>query len=329
MISAKIVADSINAKTSDRLTTFIVKFPRFVNSELLRHRNFSFCSASSRAIPSKKLILSVVNDPAIPVFWGKNQSGMQSYEELPDDDQINIYDIGGYVGGGITCSSKKAAETRWFEARDTIIKYAESLLSIGLHKQIANRILEPWQNITVLVTGTEWENFFALRAHPAAQPEIRDLAYLMLEIYNKSEPVVMTPLDDYGSNIDFSAARADCLDLEVFTKDLDWHMPFSDKMPEGLTKFEQLKVSIARIARLSYDTFDGEINVEKDFMIYEKLLGSSPIHASPAESVAFPIQSSRFVGNLRGWFQFRKLLTEEASTDTRIVKHKVVDGKLY
>lgn len=306
MITAKILADSINSVTEDRLTTFLVTYPRFIHSEFMTHRMLSKNSASTRAIPTKKIIQSIIDNPAMPVFWGKNQAGMKAIEEL------NLEDI-------------EECKSRWLDARDECIFYSKALTeSFGLHKQIAGRILEPWFNITVLVSGTEWENFFALRAHKDAQPEIAALAELMLEEYNKSIPKILSPvvkvtaclnlkIEDYGLN-------------EVVRDQQDWHAPYSDQMYDGIDKLGALKVSIARAARTSYNSFDGEMNVEKDFAIYDKLLSSAPLHASPAEHVAFPISESKFIGNFKGFYQFRKLLSNETQTDSRVIKRKICNG---
>jgi hypothetical protein len=315
MVKAEIILDSINSKTDDRLTTWVLTYPRFIHSELMTHRMLSKNSASSRAIPSKKIIEMVVTEPAMPEFWGKNQSGMQAIEELSPL-------ITGYEGVATIpdISPRGQAKRIWLEARDSAVKYTEQLIKIGLHKQIANRLLEPWFNITILCSGTEWENFFALRAHKDAQPEFRVLAEMMLEEYNKNIPIIRKP---NGSLTKFKPLNVDIASIEQ-----DWHIPFGDKMPKGLSKLDQLKVAIARGARLSYLTFDGEADIEKDFSIYDKLLDSQPLHTSPAEHPAFPISESKFVGNYRGWYQYRKLLPYENAKDSRIFKRQVVDGKV-
>ncbi len=344
-IKAQIIKDSINSKTNDRLTTFIITYPRFVHAEFMTHRVLSKNSASTRAIPTAKIIQAIKDDPAMPVFWGKNQAGMQANEELDNRNQA-LYEGDTFIkdkdlyceGSGnkffYYLSNRQYAKYLWLKARDVAIGFVESLIKLGLHKQIAGRILEPWFNITVLVSGTEWENFFALRAHADAQPEIRALAEVMLEEYNKSIPEIKIPkyknLDEINQELYEEAEYQgdhDIIEDGIYHK-VDWHVPFEDQMPEGLSMFDKLRVAIARCARLSYLTFDGEMNVEKDFAIYDKLLNSNPKHASPAEHVAFPIEESKFVGNYRGWVQFRKLLPNESQRDERVIKRKVVDGKV-
>jgi thymidylate synthase ThyX len=326
-ISAKIITDSINSATDDRLTTWILTYPRFIHSEFMTHRMLSRNAASTRAIPTKKIIGSIVDNPAMPVFWGKNQSGMQAVEELDNIVRERREYFEGGADYGITAkfTEKELAEHLWLLGRGDAIHYVEQLLDLGLHKQIAGRLLEPWFNITVLVSGTEWENFFALRAHKDAQPEFRVLAEMMLEEYNKSLPEIKNPC---GLNLDV-LQDSNC-DHEIYTFKFqkDWHIPFGDKMPKELTQFQQLKIAIARAARLSYLTFDGEANIQKDFEIYDKLLSSQPLHTSPAEHPAFPIKESKFVGNFKGWYPFRKLLPNENAKDSRLIKRRVKNGKV-
>ena len=259
MINAQIIADSANkCAGGKRITTFVLTYPRFIHSELLTHRLFSRNAASSRAIKFDKFIEDVKTNPAIPIHWGKNQAGMQA------DLEIDLL--------------KEEALKIWHEARDSAVHFASELHNLGLHKQVVNRLLEPFFNITTLVTATEFDNFFKLRAHPAAQPEIRDLAYKMLEAYNTSVPV----------------------EKEIG----EWHIPFSDKYIDGLTIEQKLKICTARAARLSYKTFDGEINFEKDYSLHDRLLSEG--HYSPFEHAA---QADFGVfNNFSQWKQYRYII---------------------
>lgn len=174
----------------------------------------------------------------------------------------------------------------WLKGCGHAIGCAEALSLNGLHKQWANRVIEPWMNITVLITATEWLNFFKLRAHPEAHPDFQVLAYRMLDRYLKSEPKLV--------------------------KRDGWHIPFGDKMPEDLSHLDRIAVAIARAARLSYLTFDGEMNVNKDIELYQKLKVSG--HWSPFEHVAQADPGVRS-GNFIGWRQYRKTLPREDGTD--------------
>lgn len=330
MIKAEIIADSINSKDC-RLTTFILEYPRFVHAELLTHRVFSKNSASSRAIPSEKFIEEVMQRPAMPVWWGKNQSGMQANEEL--DDTTPYWDIADYeykkgehFEGVHRTNPRKVtrkghAQYEWLRARNLAIQQANIFNKIGLHKQIANRVLEPWFNIRVILTGTEFDNFIALRAHKDAQPEIRDLAFLMLDALNRSEPVSL--------------------------EDGEWHIPFGDKMDEdklhlassfrdrgGTNSKEEYslflneiteikkKIAVARCARVSYLNFEGKDDYEADIKLCDRLFGSVPRHLSPAEHVAQAMDNSDFIGNFRGFKQYRKFFAEDNLNDPRLIKKK-------
>ena len=264
MYSAKIILDSINP-VGNRLTTFEITYPRFVHAELMTHRMFSRNSASSRAIPNEKLRMRIQDDPVMPVYWGQNQSGMQATEEL---------------GNGI----KTDAETCWLQARNIMLGYATELANLGVHKQLCNRLLEPWMFITVIITATEYENFFHLRCSPDAQPEIQKIACMMRDLYRSNQPCEM----QLG----------------------EWHTPYIQ--PEEYHAIgigARLKLSVARCARVSYLTHDGKRDVEADRKLFERLRSSG--HWSPFEHVAMALNNNGPSGNFRGWHQYRKYFPEE------------------
>ncbi len=273
---AKIIRDSI-APNGSRLTTFEVKLHRFVLAELNTHRAFSRNSASSRAIPIKKQIERVKTDPALPLHWGKNQPGMQADGELNEEEQ-------------------RIARFIWLNARDLAVDTVQALDGLGLHKQVANRLLEPfmWHTVIISSTAAGLENFFQQRAtafSPLAQPEMRAAADTMLLAYNRSMP---NPLD-YG----------------------DWHWPYIEtaditwcrnrQYHDGLSDMTDLlrRLSVARCARVSYLTHDGEHDPNKDLDLYSKLVSAKPMHASPLEHVATPSHDLVTPGNFDGWRQLR------------------------
>jgi thymidylate synthase ThyX len=258
-IKATIVEDSVS-KLGHRLTTIQLQFHRFILSEFNTHRMFSRNASSSRAIPVAKMIAQVVNDPAIPVSWGKNQKGMQANEELSDEQ-------------------KTEALRLWLEARDNAVKSASLLGDVGLHKQITNRLLEPWMWTHVVLTSTEWDNFFAQRCHKDAMPEMQALAYAIREAMEKNTPCFM-----HG-----------------------WHLPYvQPNERRELDLNTQIKCSVARCARVSYLNHDGTSpDVAKDMELYERLVGSEPMHASPVEHQGYP-NNGIWSGNFFGWEQFRK-----------------------
>lgn len=269
-IEAKIICDSVNP-IGNRITTWILKFPRFILAEFNTHRMLSRNSSSSRAIPIERIIKNIQDDPALPEFWGKNQKGMQASVELSEED-------------------KEKAKIEWIFARDRAIESAKLLHRHGAHKQIVNRLLEPWMHQTVLCTATEWENFFALRAHKDAQPEFKVLAHKMLEIYNESTPKQL--------NVG------------------EWHIPFGDQYLDDISIENALKICTARAARVSYNNFEGNIDFNKDYELHDNLLASG--HLSPFEHCAKALAYQMKVGNFVGWQQYRKTFQGENKKDSRV-----------
>lgn len=265
MYSAKIVLDSVNP-VGDRLTTFEISYPRFVHAELMTHRLFSRNSASSRAIPNEKLRKRIEEDPVMPTYWGQNQSGMQAGEELQG-------------------SFKSSAEALWLKARDTMLIYSQALSDLGVHKQLCNRLLEPWMFITVIVTATEYENFFHLRCDPNAQPEIQKIAYMMKDLYEESVPVKRIKGE--------------------------WHTPYILPVETGLEQKKILQISAARCARVSYLNQDGKRDHDKDIALFNRLTSSG--HWSPLEHVARATASHVRIANFVGWWQYRKHFEGEHS----------------
>jgi thymidylate synthase ThyX len=194
--SAKVICDSIN-ESGNRLTTLEIVMHRFVLAEFNTHRIFSRNSASSRAIPIEKQIKKVLEDPAIPVYWGKNQKGMQAEEELTEDQQ-------------------KLAMFEWLLARDNAVDFAYHLLNIGVHKQITNRLLELFMWHTAIVSATEWDNFFKQRCSPLAQPEIQAVAYAIRDAINGNIPKELKYGDWHLPYIKFE--EIDKYSLEIFKK---------------------------------------------------------------------------------------------------------------
>lgn len=262
MTSAKIIADSI-CYNGKRLTTFELEYPRFVHSEFMTHRQISKNSASSRAIPIEKTIEQIRENPAMPVYWGKNQAGMTAKEEL---------------GGRELYEAKRI----WLEARDQAIEHALKLSALGLHKQIANRILEPWVHMKVVATATEWDNYFHLRRHRDAQPEIRALANEMYLAYRQS-----TPKHLY---------------------DGEYHLPYvSDDDRKRYELEDCIKLSASLCAQVSYRKSDESL--DKALLIYDKLVNSKPVHASPFEHQGRPLMfDTDSSGNFFGWEQYRQTI---------------------
>lgn len=268
-ISARVIEDSFF--NGSRLTTFVLTFPRIVLAEFNTHRALSRNSASSRAIPFKKMLQKVRENPFVPIAFQKEHSGMQGQEYFEGEELVKITQA-------------------WLDSSEEAAYQAEHISKLGVTKQLCNRILEPFLYHTVIATGTEWQNFFALRAHEAAEIHIADLAHKMLEAYNSS------------------SARI----LEIG----DYHLPFSG-FKEGLSLDEKIKVSVARCARVSYENFEGADDYEADFKLYDRL--SQMGHWSPFEHVATPSLFGKYGGNFGpNWIQHRKTFKNENKKDPRV-----------
>src|SRR5262245_49378630 len=174
--SAKVILDSLHPDGVIRATTMVTVMHRLVLSEYNTHRRFSRNSASSRAIPLAKQLERVRNDPALPVSWPKERGGMQGGPEL--DEQTVDFLI-----------------NSWRGTANYVASVAEEFGRRGLHKSVANRLLEPFLWHTVITTSTEWDNFWGLRCNPLAQPEMRAAAEAMKAAYDASKPEVV----EYGN----------------------------------------------------------------------------------------------------------------------------------
>lgn len=220
MIEVKILADSTNL-SRNRITSWLLKYPRFIHSEFMTHRVFSRNAASSRAIPFSKMIAAIQEEPALPEFWAAEHKGMKATESLQDEDLA-------------------AVRFEWGNAQGRAVDMAKILSNMALAKSLCNRLIEPYSHITVLATATDHRNFFALRAHPDAMPEFQVLAYRMLDAYIKSEPTqkswgqwhvpifdgtVKMEIDDLDSALKVATAR--CARLSYLAQDGN-HDPAKD-----------------------------------------------------------------------------------------------------
>lgn len=248
-IKAKVILDSIHDRS--RVTTVVCEVPKFLIAEINTHRALVKNSASSRAIPTNRLIKQITDDPVIPIFWGKNKPGMEASESIEDT---------------------QAAIDIWLEARCKALEFAKRLNDLGVHKQTVNRLLEPWMASKVILTGQFWANFFALRVSEHAQPEFDLLAGLILREIKNSTPVKRE------EHIPFTLGDEVVQDKRVanVAKLLDF-IPKGKRM--GIAT--RLMISTARCARVSYLNHDGKIEIDKDLDLAQRLLEHG--HMSPFE----------------------------------------------
>lgn len=282
---ARVLIDS-SSYNGDRITTMEVTFHRFVLSEFNTHRAFSRNSASSRAIPVRKMIEKVRNEPAIPLAWPAEKPGMQGGDQSPELTRLGLQ--------------------HWMAARDFALEKAEHLAGIGVHKSIVNRLLEPFMWHTVIVTGDRqaYLNFFIQRVSSLAQPEICEAAKVMQNAYVDSKArwlddnVWHLPFFDDSDRVDMS---------EFLVKFHEYRVPFSFYSDTVCAM-----VSAARCARVSYLTHDKKRDFLEDLRLFRKLYTANPMHFSPMEHMAVtnchPDFNNYRIGNLSGWTQFRHLI---------------------
>ncbi len=294
-ISATTVLRSRNAGAPDGvLSALLLRYPRCIHAEFMTHRMLSKNSASSRAIPVSKLIQSIKDDPFVPLHWGKNQKGMQAFEE---NDCLVRMPVASMLRG----SPLETREKAWLYGMEQMIALAESFEASGYHKQIVNRLIEPWMHITVLASGMDkgaWSNFLALRDHPDAEPHIAMLARQVRKCLERTD------------------------DIQTLQPG-EWHAPFTE-FNAILQDEDRIKLSVARCASTSYKTVDGfDMTLDRAIALHDKLVSSTPLHASPCEHVAqaddigglsfgrFGWFNPRQHGNFSGFRQYRKMLPGE------------------
>lgn len=265
--TAKVILAS-QAPDGTRITTMQLRYWRAIHAEFMTHRVFSRNASSSRAIPVKKVLSQVWNDPAGPIHWGANQPGMQARQQL-------------------TGWRLEGAKKAWKKAGRIMCVAAWVMMKFGGHKQWVNRILEPWQYISVVVTATDWDNFWALRDHEDAQPEIRELAQVMRKAYDEAKVQNLK----YGG----------------------WHIPYDldDETWAGNgTLNARLEHSVACCARTSYNNHDGTVTTaSQDLKLHNDLKNAEPPHMSPFEHQAMAMYGDRYA-NLRRFKSYRHFLEE-------------------
>lgn len=300
-IESQLILTSKNKETGVNLYTFVLTYPRVILAEVNTHRMLSRNTASSRAIPSKKQRERVLDNPFVPVSIGANQKGMQAGVEL----------------SGIR---RFAAIKTWELARYPMVFASWILDKLGAHKQVVNRIVEPWTFTQQVVTCTDLKNVFKLRDHKDAEPHFQIIAKQMHQQVDYVERLFNTVNFD-SRNPDGTACALDRVNPTqgVFRVQMlrpgDWHLPFIDEC-ESFNDIENLKkVSTARCARVSYFLPENgkRSDMERDIELCDRLSGSG--HWSPFEHVATPVLEKGYVGNFRSWKQYRKEFSEEHGGD--------------
>jgi hypothetical protein len=299
----KVIEDSIS-QAGKRLTTITATYPRFIHAEIMTHRDRARNAASSRAIPWPKMSEMISEHPVIPIKWGMEQSGMQTGDEIPE-------------------RMRQYAEGIWLQAMEAAVFRADMLANIGkwfaaeypalaqpgdemvrIHKSIPNRIVEPWMWITVVMTATEWKNFFRLRCHPDAEVHFQKIACMIRDALAESTPV------ERLYHLPFVQDDERNFDLPIEPHDPAYGTPAVNPDTD-LDRW--CRISVARCARVSYLTHEGTRDPAKDLELFDRLCqGSGFGHWSPHEHVAFAHSNPRSIsGPYRGWEQYRKYFPTE------------------
>lgn len=316
-ITAKVVCDSISEQ-GHRITTFELEYNRYIHGELLTNRMFSRNCSSSRAIPIKKMVEYTQSNMAMPLYYGSAKSGMQAGEELES-----------------TWLPKLLWKSGFFVSKN-IVKAMDKL---KLHKQIPNRLLEPWQMIKVVVTATDFDNFFNLRIEGAAQPEIAMLAHKMYQAREDSKPKL---LKDGQYHLPYvETYELEDVERNQSNNDQYYFVPDSANVIVGeeLNLEEAIRMSAASCAAQSYRT--ESMTLKKANKIFDMLIKDKTLHASPFENIATPIhytnkgmmineknpvtwqkgithidrKGNLHSGNFKGWIQYRHLLDNNTCYD--------------
>ena len=303
--AVNVLADSVSPD-GVRLVTMEVTFPRFILAEVNTHRMLSRNSASSRAIPTEKQIARVMENPFVPETFNKRVKGMGVGDAFSEEEQA------------------EARET-WLYARDEAVRAATKLNEQGLDKSRANRLLEPFMWHTAIISATEWDNFFGLRDHPAAQPEFQIVARMMREAL----------ADSPSQRLDYGMWHLPLLTETELAKLCSWRKADPNETPQHKIDeaIEHWKmVSASRCARVSFDKHTDTEPIKKTIERAKILMGNG--HFSPFEHVARPMEhggtdnqydpnyelgpARAFAGNFRGWVQMRKEIPHESRFDLAI-----------
>ena len=280
LITAKVIADSIN-ETGQRLTTFELEFPRLILSECNTHGAIEKNTSSSRAIPVSKMLDHILEQNLKPIYFGSKKSGMQAGNELTDEELDFVKCV-------------------WGSSLESAVEYAEMLDKAGVAKEVTNRITEPYQLIKAVWSATDWENWFNLRLEKDADPNICMLAYKMYEAMSKSVPVLLKKGEyhlPYVGKYDIPVAYSD---LGGYEYETGYNVFYYDKeryhtIEHCLTLEEAIKYSVASCAQVSYRS-EG-MTLDKAEKIWNMLVKSEVVHASPLTHVATPISKEIEIEN--------------------------------
>lgn len=319
-ISARIVAKSKSAYSGQEIVTWEYEAPKCILAELNTHGIMVKNAQSSRAVPVKKVIEQIRNNPVTPVHWGSNQAGMVAGEEIAN--QVKVFDV--EYDPEVPDDGYRTREVAWKvaarEASDTMQNWDNA----GYHKQIVNRIGEAFTFVKGVITATEIDNFFHLRYHPDADPYIQELARCMWEAYEQAEHEVLYEGEWHTPYVDH------------FKRDVNGEMayinPDCENEPMWVTIEQALKISSAACGQVSYRKLDtSEETVER---VWDRLMNGDIIHASVTGHQATPLKDPTYYlvedgnPNLDRWVDGITHVDKEGNLWSAQFKHWVMHRKL-
>lgn len=303
----KIVADSVSP-SGCRITTFECEYPRYIHAEVMTHRAISRNGRSSRAEPLARVLARAKEDPVQPLVYMYDNTKMRSGEVMPFCGHVDVNEPDNKYVPRHLLDDGDLAHLAWHESRRNAIKSFEWMSEAGLHRQYATRILEPYLRIKMILTATDWANFFGLRLSPGVMPEFQQLVVRMGRLFLASVPTPLRPGE--------------------------WHLPYitNEEKSAYNNTGSLIKASSARCARISYDSLDGkQKSIEEDVELYDTKLNVRPLHATPMEHPSQCLDDARRVRNFVGWGPWRACMDRDTITpdefdlSARIEQYEGVD----
>jgi hypothetical protein len=294
MIDVEILAHSVGplGRGAQEIATYRLVYPKQVHQEHLRHRAMSFSVSSGRAVPTKKQLQAVRENPAMPAYWGREQKGMSPGEPF-------------------SAQEIEAIERIVLKGQEAALSVAEALADIGVHKSLVGRYVYPWAHYEMVCTSC-WPglaNFFALRISPKADPTMRRIAVQMADAFRYHQPRELKPGEWH---LPFLSPQ----------EQLALHDAFACG-PESLLKdleHKFIRLSVARTGRVSYlqhGLREDQQDIEKDLRWFDQRLADGDWSVfEHAARVPWPGEDiSKLQGNLVNFVQLRQTLPRNVHTD--------------
>lgn len=271
MIQSKIIKDTLNAYSDDRIVTFELVLPKYLVAEVNKHTVLHNSCQSSRAVPVAKMIQSVEENPFIPYYWQKPHKGMQGYEYYTNENKIS------------------QLREEWLNARDNAVITAKKLQN-EVSKQTINRLLEPFMYVKMVLTGTEFGNFFNQRCP--------------IFLNNKGNKVKSRT--GLGFGVDFTSTKGQAdIHLQILAEMMHNEMYYNSNPVESFEHIPydigkeypleaRLHYSASQCARISFTTItdDKQFSLERNLQLAQGLIVEG--HAEPFSHQAIGMNDNTY-----------------------------------